>query len=244
MIETIKLTFSIWKKNSIQLILLSLLSLVLPTVLQSIINLNYFPIHYILHLILVGAIYCYINHFQKTGKRSWKSYFDISHVILSFVILGVTIILFQKFFNQIITKYTNTDLYIDFTNTNGWSISNLFATPTVLSNSIIFLATLIYLPLLLTPTILATEKCNITLALSKSSLIFFKYFWMIGSAFLLFEVLIFSITKTTNGVVSELLKGFFLSIFIPFYFSIYFHEHKHEIEKEDDELLETFGKNN
>ena len=195
--EVIKHTISIWTKNSIQLIILSIAAMILPVYLRSYLNFNYVPFDYILQSVFIGGIYCYINDFQLTGKKDWKAYLQIGNLFLSFVLLAVTYILLQKLLNRV-TNYISPNEFIDFV--------------------------------------------NITLALSKSTLLVFKHFGLVLSAFIVFELFYFGINETISGFMNLAITGVILSIEITFYSALYYKDTEAQNIKEEEGILNDFGK--
>jgi hypothetical protein len=237
----IKHTFSIWIPNSLPLMTASIAAMVLPIILSSYLSFNYIPFDYILQTVLIGGVYSYINDYQLSGTKKWQSYFKSSNVFLSFILLAVTYILFQKLFNRVVSSYISTDVFIEFVNNKGWLVRTALNNTSLLSYLITSLSLFMILPLLLTPAVLVGEQVNFTQALAKSTLMVFKHFWLVISVFVFFEIAYFGINEIFHDMIKKITIGLLLSLQISFYYSIYYLDKKGTIDKEENEILQNFG---
>jgi hypothetical protein len=240
--ELIRLASTLWKKNAFQLAILSIGAMLSPTLLQNYLGFNYVRLDYVFQTIMIGGVYCYLNEYQLTSKRNWKAYFKVFNLLLSFILLAVTLILFQKFFNRIGSDFISKDLYYITAVYKGWLVTSILNVQNIFGLLLILLTLLIILPLVISPAIIAHEQIKITQALSKATLLVFSKFGLVLGSFIIFELLYFAASQLFyNSITKEITQGVILSIEIVFYFSLYYLSAQKELSKSDEIILNKFG---
>jgi hypothetical protein len=240
--HVIKQTITLWTKNSWQLVSLTLLAIILTMALKNMLSFDYIRLDFIFKTILIGGIVCYIHNYQLKEKKDLKSFFKVINLMLPFILLAVTLILYQKFFNRIAYNYISTDVHFAVVDSKGWLIKNLFTISGLVEIPIIIFTMLIFLPLNLAPAIIVIDQAKITQALSKSTLLVFNHFWFVLLSFLIFQYLYYSVNILTSEAIRVALQAIILSLEICFYYSLFYSiELKTSIENEK-KILDTFGK--
>lgn len=240
--DVIKQTIALWTKNSWQLIGFTLLSITLPLALKNLLSFDYIRLDFILKTVLIGGVFCYLNTFQTQGKKELTSYFKVINLLLTFILLAVTLILYQKFFNRIAYNYISTDLHFSFVDSKGWLITNLVTVNSLLELPIIALTILVFLPMTLAPAVVAFDQTKIIQALSKSSLIVFSHFGFVLSGFIAFQSVYFLVNPITNDFIKIPLQAVFLSLEICFYYILFYSTEMKERNEREQQILNNFGK--